>query len=142
MSRMVRTAIGDAGFWLALWCACGNAFAASEAPLPAPQTGWASVDSDRLNGKITASGERYDSNGFTAAHMTVPLDSELKVTNLANRKSVRVRVNDRGPHVPARIIDLSSGAAAALGLRGGMARVRVEVLRQPADAAEKPRPRG
>ena len=141
MSRMGRTAVGDAGFWLALWCACGNALAAAEAPLPAPQTGWASVYSDRLNGKRTASGERYDGNGFTAAHLTVPLGSELKVTNLANRKSVRVRVNDRGPHVPGRIIDLSSGAAAALGLRGGMARVKLEVLSRPADAAEKPRPR-
>ena len=142
MSRMGRTAIGDAGFWLALWCACGNALAAAGAPLPAQQAGWASVYSDRLNGKRTANGERYDSNGFTAAHMTVPLGSELKVTNLANRKSVRVRVNDRGPHVPGRIIDLSSGAAAALGLRGGTARVKLEVLSQPADAAQKPRPRG
>ena len=83
-------------------------------------------------GKRTASGERYDSNSLTAAHRTLPLGAEVRVTNLDNGKSVRVRVNDRGPHIQGRIVDLSSRAAAALGMRSGVARVKVEILGQPA----------
>ena len=107
---------------------------ASAALSPPAQKGLASVYSDRLNGKKTASGERYDSSsGLTAAHRTLPLGAEVRVTNLANGRSVRVRVNDRGPHVQGRIVDLSSRAAAALGMRTGVARVRLEILSQPAD---------
>lgn len=142
MSRVRRVERGSRRFWLAALLACSSAFAAGGTPLPPPQTGLASVYSDRFNGKSTASGEPYDSSGLTAAHMTLPLGSELRVTNLANGKSVRVRVNDRGPHVPGRIIDLSSGAAAALGLRAGTARVKLEVLARPARSEDKPRPRG
>jgi rare lipoprotein A len=93
----------------------------------------ASVYSDHLNGKKTASGERYDSSGLTAAHRTLPLGAEIRVTNLDNGRSVRVRVNDRGRHLQGRIVDLSSGAAAALGMRTGVARVRLEILSQPAE---------
>ena len=107
---------------------------ASAAPSPPAQKGLASVYSDHLNGKETASGERYDSSGLTAAHRTLPLGAEIRVTNLANGRSVRVRVNDRGPHVGGRIVDLSSRAAAAIGMRTGVARVRLEILRQPAEA--------
>ena len=107
---------------------------ASAAPSPPAQKGLASVYSDHLNGKKTASGERYDSSGLTAAHRTLPLGAEIRVTNLANGRSVQVRINDRGPHVQGRIVDLSSGAAAALGMRTGVARVRLEILSQPADA--------
>jgi rare lipoprotein A len=107
---------------------------ACAAPLPPAQKGLASVYSDRLNGKETASGERYDSSGLTAAHRTLPLGAEIRVTNLANGRSVQVRINDRGPHVQGRIVDLSSGAAAALGMRTGVARVRLEILSQPAEA--------
>jgi rare lipoprotein A len=108
------------------------ALVASAAPSPPAQRGLASVYSDHLNGKKTASGESYDSSGLTAAHRTLPLGAEIRVTNLA--KSVRVRVNDRGPHVEGRIVDLSSRAAAALGMRTGVARVRLEILSQPAEA--------
>ena len=108
--------------------------AASAAPSPPAQKGLASVYSDRLNGQKTASGERYDSRGLTAAHRTLPLGAEIRVTNLANGRSVQVRINDRGPHVYGRIVDLSSGAAAALGMRTGVARVRLEILSQPAEA--------
>jgi rare lipoprotein A len=106
---------------------------AGAAPLPPAQKGLASVYSDRLNGKKTASGERYDSSRLTAAHRTLPLGAEIRVTNLANGRSVLVRVNDRGPHVQGRIVDLSSRAAAALDMRTGVARVRLEILSQPAD---------
>lgn len=107
---------------------------ASAAPSPPAQRGLASVYSDHLNGKKTASGESYDSSGLTAAHRTLPLGAEIRVTNLTNGRSVRVRVNDRGPHVEGRIVDLSSRAAAALGMRTGVARVRLEILSQPAEA--------
>ncbi len=106
----------------------------SATPSPATQKGLASVYSEQLNGKKTASGERYDSSALTAAHRTLPLGAEIRVTNLDNGRSVRVRVNDRGPHVQGRIVDLSSRAAAALGIRAGVARVRLEILSQPAEA--------
>ena len=111
------------------------------APSPAAQKGLASVYSDHLNGKKTASGESYDSSELTAAHRTLPLGAEIRITNLANGRSVRVRVNDRGPHVEGRIVDLSSRAAAALGMRTGVARVRIEILSQPAEARMDTHPR-
>jgi rare lipoprotein A len=129
--------------WLAAICgSCVIAVVAIGAPLPPAQTGLASVYGEHLTGKSTASGERYDRGGLTAAHRTLPLGAEVRVTNLANGKSVRVRVNDRGPHVQGRIIDLSSNAAAALGMRTGVARVKLEILSQPthagADAHSRP----
>src|ERR1700681_3711606 len=120
---------------LAAFLASGVIACVSAAPSPPPaQRGLASVYSDHLNGKKTASGESYDSSGLTAAHRTLPLGAEIRVTNLTNGRSVRVRVNDRGPHVEGRIVDLSSRAAAALGMRTGVARVRLEILSQPAEA--------
>ena len=124
------------GVWMAAICgSCVISGVASSAPLPPAQKGLASVYSEQLNGKQTASGQRYDSGGLTAAHRTLPLGTEIRVTNLDNGKSVRVRVNDRGPHIQGRIVDLSSRAAAALGMRTGVARVKVEILTQPAHAA-------
>ena len=111
---------------------CGCVIEAHASGAPPAQRGWASVYSEHLNGKRTASGERYDSNSLTAAHRTLPLGAEVRVTNLDNGKSVRVRVNDRGPHVQGRIVDLSSRAAAVLGMRSGVARVKIEILGQPA----------
>jgi rare lipoprotein A len=120
------------GIWLAALCAsCVTVAIASAAPSAPVQMGLASVYSDHLNGKKTASGEPYDSVGLTAAHRTLPLGAEIRVTNLDNGKSVRVRVNDRGPHIDGRIVDLSSRAAAALGVRSGVARVKLEVINQP-----------
>lgn len=86
------------------------------------------------HGGPTASGERFDMRAMTAAHRTAPLGSRLKVTNLKNGKSVVVRINDRGPFVRGRIIDLSRGAAEVLGFTGaGLTRVAVET----ADAGTK-----
>jgi rare lipoprotein A len=117
---------------LGVWAIAAFAHGAS---LPPVEEGLASVYSEQLNGKRTASGERYDSGGLTAAHRTLPMGTEIKVTNRDNGKSVRVRINDRGPHVKGRIIDLSSSAAAAIGLRIGVARVRLEILSRPARPA-------
>ena len=106
-------------------------------PLSAPpisqpqpsQMGIASWYGPGFHGRPTASGERYDQNGLTAAHRTLPLGSRVEVTNLANGKSVQVRINDRGPFVRGRVIDLSRGAAGHLGMvRRGTSRVRVQVL--------------
>ncbi|MDK9697569.1 MAG: septal ring lytic transglycosylase RlpA family protein [Siculibacillus sp.] len=79
------------------------------------------------HGGPTASGERFNMNAMTAAHRTAPLGSRLKVTNLRNGKSVVVRINDRGPFIKGRIIDLSRGAAEVLGFTAaGLTRVTVE----------------
>ena len=95
------------------------------------ETGYASVYGEQFNGKSTASGERYDGRLLTAAHRSLPFGTEVRVTHLGTARSVRVRINDRGPHVAGRIIDLSSAAATALGLRGGFARVKIDVLAEP-----------
>jgi len=116
---------------LAAASVCAISAGANAASLP-PQEGLASVYGKHFNGQTTASGERYDSRALTAAHRTLPLGTEIRVTNLENGKSVRVRVNDRGPHVRGRIVDLSSSAAAALGFNTGVARVKIEILSQPA----------
>jgi rare lipoprotein A len=80
-------------------------------------------------GRSTASGERYNPGGLTAAHRTLPLGSRARVTNNRNGRSVVVRINDRGPFTGGRIIDLSEGAAAAIGIKGsGVGNVTVTPL--------------
>ena len=94
------------------------------------EEGYASYYGNKFHGRRTSSQEVYDMYAFTAAHKTLPLPSFARVTNLANGKSVVVRVNDRGPFHSGRIIDLSYAAAVKLGYREqGTARVRVEALR-------------
>ena len=91
------------------------------------QDGAASFYGREHHGGPTSSGERFDMNAMTAAHRTAPLGSRLKVTNLKNGKSVVVRINDRGPFVRGRIIDLSRAAASELGFIGaGITRVHIE----------------
>lgn len=93
------------------------------------QVGTASWYGETFEGKPTASGEPYDMYDMTAAHLTLPMGSYVKVTNLHNGKSVIVRVNDRGPVVPGRIIDVSYGAARALQFKHrGLQRVRLDVV--------------
>ncbi len=125
--------------WLSLVAGASQGEPAVCASVPPLETGYASVYSERFDGKNTASGERYDSRGLTAAHRSLAFGSEVRVTDLDTGKSVRVRINDRGPHVDARVIDLSAGAASALGMRGGVARVKLEVLAQPPRADARSR---
>ncbi len=103
---------------------------------PAPyQVGTASWYGEQFQGKETASGEPFDMLDFTAAHLTLPLGTYVKVTNLHNGRAVVVRINDRGPVVDGRIIDLSYNAARALGFRQkGLQRVRIDLV-QPATLA-------
>ncbi len=91
--------------------------------------GIASWYGDQFHGRITANGEVFDKESITAAHTTMPIPSYARVTNLANNRSIIVRVNDRGPFHSNRIIDLSARTADMLGFRNnGVARVRVEYV--------------
>jgi len=93
------------------------------------QTGKASFYADSFEGSPTASGEKYRAAKFTAAHRTLPFGTVLRVTNVANNQTVEVTVNDRGPFVEGRILDLSKAAAQKLGfVNQGVAEVRVEVI--------------
>src|SRR5262245_26290667 len=97
-----------------------------------PQTGRASWYGPQHQGKRTASGEIFDRALFTAAHPTLPFGTKVKVTNLANGKSVEVKINDRGPFTKNRIIDLSQAAAKALEMtQTGTATVRLEPSSDP-----------
>ena len=80
-------------------------------------------------GTETASGEKFDTHDLTAAHPTLPFGTRLRVTNVATGRSVTVRVNDRGPYVPGRIVDVSYSAAQSLGMVGrGVANVKLDVV--------------
>ena len=110
------------------------------APSPAPaavqgnrevyrETGTASWYGKEFHGRKTASGEIFDMYGISAAHRTLPLGTTIRVTNLDNYKSIKVRVNDRGPFARNRVLELSYGAAKELGyVAQGTARVKIEAL--------------
>lgn len=94
------------------------------------QVGTASWYGEYFQGKPTASGEPYNMYDLTAAHLELPLGTIVRVTNLRNGRAVLVRINDRGPVVPNRVIDLSYSAARVLGFRSrGIQRVRIDVVR-------------
>lgn len=102
------------------------------------EIGTASWYGEDFNGKPTANGERYNMNTLTAAHRTLPLPSIVRVTNLQNGRSIILRVNDRGPYVKDRIIDLSKRGAQLLGYMGqGTTRVKVEVLPKESKALKE-----
>lgn len=117
--------------------------AASEKPEPSPansraevakgqpvQIGDASWYGSQHEGRKTASGEPFDPHALTAAHPTLPLDTKVRVTNLENGKTVDVRVNDRGPYVKRRVIDLSARAAEKIDLKtDGVGKVKIEPLK-------------
>lgn len=93
------------------------------------QTGKASFYADKFEGVPTASGEKYKHNKLTGAHKTLPFGTIVRVTNLANNETVDVTINDRGPYVDGRVIDISKSAAEKLGfLNQGLAEVKIEVV--------------
>ena len=138
------------GVMLLAGCGGGNKHARVRVPPPPPtsaetfnipanakplyvETGWASWYGPPYHNRRAANGEIYDMNAPTAAHRTLPLGSIVRVTNLSTGQRTLVRINDRGPFVEGRIIDLSLAAASEIGIRrAGVARVRVEVMRAPA----------
>jgi len=93
------------------------------------QIGYTSYYAHKFHGRPTASGEIYDMNGLSAAHRELPLGTIIRVTHLSNGKSIIVKVNDRGPFVDGRILDLSLGAAKKLDMvNEGVARVKIEIV--------------
>lgn len=99
---------------------------------PALQVGVASWYGQALQGSPTANGEAFDMNGLTAAHRELPIGTKVRVTNLLNRRTVTLRINDRGPSIPGRVIDVSVAAAKNLGfLRAGLAPVQIKIVRRP-----------
>ncbi len=104
-------------------------FGTVTASMAADQCGGASWYGPGFHGKQTASGERFNQNAMTAAHKTLPLGTVVKVTNQRTGKSIEVKINDRGPFVKGRIIDLSKAAAAKLGTQqSGVGKVCVAKL--------------
>ncbi len=96
------------------------------------EVGYASYYSREFKGRKTASGETFDPMKLTAAHRTLPFGTLVRVTNLENKRSVVVKINDRGPFVKGRIIDLSYKAALKIGMVSrGIAKVKLEVIRWP-----------
>src|SRR6059036_2556401 len=128
--------------WVALWLVGASGCALVRAPAPpitdGVQVGVASWYGPGFHGNRTANGEIYDQYELTAAHPSLALGTRAMVTNLTNGRAVEVRINDRGPFVGGRAIDLSYAAARSIDMIGpGTARVRVEVLGR----ASRPPPR-
>jgi rare lipoprotein A len=156
MRRFIAHGLAIAGLIVGLGAAQGpNISEATAAPVSSTQTqpevrhqaiktkpyqiGTASWYGQIFDGRPTASGEPYDMYDMTAAHLTLPMGSYVRVTNLRNGRAVVVRVNDRGPIVPGRIIDLSYGAAQALQFKQrGLQRVRLDLVNNPSKLDRKP----
>jgi rare lipoprotein A len=102
---------------------------ATHEPESGTKTASQGIASFYTEGTQTASGEKFDTNELTAAHPTLPFGTKLRVTNVANGQSVTVRINDRGPYVPGRVVDVSYSAARTLGMvGGGVAKVKLDVV--------------
>lgn len=96
------------------------------------QVGPASYYAHKFHGRRTANGEIFDMYGLSAAHRELPLGTIIRVTHLGNGRSVELRVNDRGPFIPGRILDLSLGAAQRLDMvEAGVAEVRIDIIKEP-----------
>ncbi|EQB62614.1 MAG: hypothetical protein RBG1_1C00001G0193 [candidate division Zixibacteria bacterium RBG-1] len=109
---------------------CASAQVSSQKTKRYQQIGLASYYAHKFHGRATASGEIYDMYKFTAAHPQLPFGTLVKVTNLKNKKSVILKVNDRGPVSKKRIIDVSYKAAQELGfVREGLVKVRLEIVK-------------
>ncbi len=120
------------------YTALGRKYVPFQSLTPYRQRGLASWYGRKFHGKPTSSGERYDMYAMTAAHTLLPIPSYARVTNLSNGRSVVVRINDRGPFLAERIIDLSYAAAYKLGfVSAGSARVEVETILPRSSAATR-----
>ena len=122
-----------AAFFTGLAVLCGSAQAE-------PQTGTASWYGPGFHGRLTANGERFNTDELTAAHKTLPFGTKVQVTNAKTGKAVVVRINDRGPYAHGRIIDLSKAAAQSIGISGlGKVTVaRLEASASPVTADQDP----
>jgi len=131
-TRCRRYRLAGLGLVALALAAAGCAATKASRPAAAPGTrivGFASWYGERHQGRATASGEVFDMNKLTAAHRTMPFGTRLRVTNLENGRSVVVRVNDRGPWVNDRVLDVSRAAARTLGMTGdGVTRIEIVVL--------------
>ncbi len=142
-----RSALAILALLIAQSCAKKKRVGAVRVPLPrgapvqivSPETGLASWYGHPYHGRPAADGEIYDMEKLTAAHRTLPFGTWVRVTNLANRKSVDVRIIDRGPFIDGRIIDLSHAAARSVELiAAGVGEVRIDVLSVPPAALVNP----
>ena len=120
--------------WILCLAGLAGLIGCASQPGPTPprddEIGLASYYADRFHGRPTASGEHYDRHALTAAHRRLPFGTRVEVTRLDNGQTVRVRINDRGPFVKGRIIDLSRAAARKLDmLQKGVVKVRVVPVR-------------
>ena len=107
-------------------CASSRHHGSTSGAVDVSESGMASYYADKYQGRPTASGERFNMNDLTAAHKTLPFGTRVRVTNLENGKSVVVRINDRGPFVKGRVIDLSLAAAKKLDMvKAGVAPVKL-----------------
>ncbi|MGH8487860.1 MAG: septal ring lytic transglycosylase RlpA family protein [Gammaproteobacteria bacterium] len=121
---------------LAILALFGGGWAAARGMVHKPpafeQVGTASWYGPGFHGKETANGGIFNQNELTAAHRTLPLGTKVAVTNVRNGKSVKVEINDRGPYVNGRVIDLSRAAAIRLGMKdAGLAKVQIEAIPSP-----------
>src|SRR6185503_1794107 len=103
---------------LAALLLCAFAYSSSAVTISAPGYAQDGIASYYKSGRVTANGERFNPNGLTAAHRSLRFGTRVRVTNLRNGRSVIVRINDRGPFVRGRIIDLTYGAAQVVGMHG------------------------
>jgi rare lipoprotein A len=114
------------------YAGCAASPSAAFVVRPEPRLGVVSYYANKFHGRRTASGARYDKQQLTAAHLTLPFGTLVRVTNPRNGRSVVVRINDRGPHIRGRVLDLSREAARVLGLiSAGVARVAWEIVPPP-----------
>jgi len=125
LSVITRTSIYSSLLLVIFLAGCGSPLVKALAT----EEGLASYYGTEFHGRRTSNGETFDKDALTAAHRTYPFNTMLRITNLKNGMQIDVRVNDRGPVKPERIVDLTYGAAKEIDMvRDGLARVRVEVL--------------
>jgi rare lipoprotein A len=138
-SRVLASIAVLAAFFCAAACGGKKIKAAKPPRIGATEQGIASWYGHPYHGRRAANGEIYDMEKLTAAHRTMPFNTWVRVTNLSNHRAVDVRIQDRGPFVNGRIIDLSRAAARQIEMIGpGTTKVRITIIRPPADIQRQP----